>query len=278
MDHEPVSRSHPPRPEYDAPPVSEVGLAIHFAPLAGWQSAHAGLFWGQISNEYPTSEVQPPIPAQIEKFDAEDLNIGPTIQFSQWSTDRYWFISEDKTRVLQIQPDRFIGNWRKVVGDEIYPRYTGTIRPWFEREWKRYKAFVQSRNLGSLEVLQCEITYVNDIVRGQEWNEFSEALALFSYWSGGGSDGFLPLPEMLFQAASFLMPDKYGRLHVNTQRAIRKIDQKEVIKFNLFARGRPDSSSDQDVMSWMDLGREWIVRGFTDLTTRKAHSLWKRRT
>ncbi len=266
-----------PLPEYDAPPVSEVALAVHFAPLERWQSAHAGLYWGVIADDYPQTVIQPPIAPQIERFDEEPPQAPQVQLISGPMMDRYWFITQEGTRLIQVQQDRFIVNWRKVTGDEAYPRYADVIRPLFEKEWRRFKTFVESRKLGSVEVLQCEVTYVNDLVRGQDWSEFRQALELFSYWSGHGSDGFLPLPEMLIKAASFVMVHRQGRLHFNTQRAVRSIDQKEVIKFNLFARGQPKSGSDEDVLAWIDLGREWIVRGFTDLTTKKAHQLWKRR-
>jgi hypothetical protein len=46
MDFDLVKKPRTPRPEYAAAPVSEVALAVHFAPLEKWRSAHAGLYWG----------------------------------------------------------------------------------------------------------------------------------------------------------------------------------------------------------------------------------------
>ena len=131
--------------------------------------------------------------------------------------------------------------------------------------------------LGPIAVQQCEITYVNYIVQGEDWETFPEALALISYWSGHGSDGFLPIPESLNMTGSFLVPDHEARLYFYVQRAIRQSDQREGLQVQLSAKGRPASGADIDVLSWMDLGREWIVRGFTDLTSPEAHKLWKRR-
>jgi len=100
---------------------------------------------------------------------------------------------------------------------------------------------------------------------------------VISNWSGGPSGDFLPEPEMVRLNTIFLMPDKRGRLHVIMQPAIRQLDGKEVLQLNLTARGRPKSSTLDDILGWFDLGHEWIVRGFTDFTTREMHTVWRRK-
>jgi uncharacterized protein (TIGR04255 family) len=269
-----------PLPEFDAPPVTEVALSVEFLPLANWRSPHAGRYWSRISAEYPKTEELPPLPSQIEKF-GEELQqaqvSGPRLQFMDPNATRFWFIGDPGTRLIQVQRDRFVINWRKVTADEAYPRYEKEIRPRFEREWSQFKEFVYESRLGTIDVQQCEVTYVNFIPRGDGWETFTQAFALFSYWSGRGSEGFLPEPESLNLSGSFVMPNESGRLHFSAQRAIRQADERDGLQAQLSARGRPASSADADVLAWMDLGREWIVRGFTDLTSREAHKLWGRR-
>jgi uncharacterized protein (TIGR04255 family) len=191
--------------------------------------------------------------------------------------NRFWFVADPATHLIQIQRDRFIINWRKVQGDEAYPRYDKEMRPRFEREWRHFKEFINEQKLGAIDVLQCEITYVNDIIKGEGWDGMPQALELFAHWLGTGSDGFLPPPETLNIAGSFLMPGERGRFHFATQHVMRQIDQREAIQLRLVARGKPQSSDEHDIVDWLDFGREWIVRGFTDLTSPKAHEIWKRR-
>jgi uncharacterized protein (TIGR04255 family) len=266
-----------PLPEYDDPPVSEVVISVEFTPLANWRGPHAGLYWGRISKEYPRTEVHPPVASQIERFEeGYSPRQSMTFQMGDADSTRVWFVANPAVRLIQIQRDRFIINWRKVQGDEIYPRYEKEMRPRFEREWGHFKKFIADENLGTIEIKQCEITYVNDIVKGQGWDEFPQALALFANWLGRGSDGFLPAPETLAMNGSFLMPDHRGRLRFATMQVLRQFDNREAVQLRLVARGMPESSADSDVMNWMDFGREWIVRGFTDLTSPSAHKLWKR--
>lgn len=268
-----------PLPEYDAPPVSEVLLSVEFLPLENWRSPHAGRYWTKISREYPKVEEAPALPSQIEKFGAElqQLQMSPRVQLMNPNALRFWFIGDQETRLIQVQRDRFIINWRKVTGDEAYPRYEKEMRERFLREWLQFQEFVKESDLGQPDVQQCEVTYVNFIPHGEGWKTFSAALTIFSHWSELGSDGFLPEPEFVNINAAFLMPDEKGRLHFSLQRAIRQVDKAEGIQIQLTARGRPASGSDEDILSWIDFGREWVVRGFTDLTSRSAHDLWKRR-
>jgi uncharacterized protein (TIGR04255 family) len=264
-------------PEFENPPVSEVAISIEFDALTEWRGPHAGLYWSRINREYPHTQVVAPLPSQLERFE-EGLFQAPTVQIEMMNPDsgRVWFLGEPPTNLIQIQRNRFVVNWRKVKGDEAYPRYEKEIRPRLLREWRRFQEFVREQQLGTINVVQCELTYVNDILRGEGWNTFGESLTLLSNWNSRGSTSFLPSPETLTIVGAFRMPEDRGRLHFATQHVLRQIDQREAIQLRLVARGRPQSTSDEDVLKWIDMGHEWIVLGFVDLTSAKAQELWKR--
>ena len=274
-----MSARPPPLPEFEDPPVSEVSLSVVFAPLVNWRSAHAGLYWSSIKNQYPHTETHPPLPTQIEQFDPNFIQ-RPTVVFEVVNPDiaRFWFVADPATKLIQVQRDRFVINWRKVKGDETYPRYIAEMRPRFDREWKDFAGFVSQQKIGTIEVQQCEITYTNDLLQGQGWKTFADSLALFAPWWKAGTDGFLPLPESLGLSGSFHMPEDRGRLHFNAMHVRRQIDNKESIRLELIARGKPVTNTHDDVLNWMDLGHDWIVRGFADLTSKQAHALWKRKS
>jgi uncharacterized protein (TIGR04255 family) len=271
-----MSQKYGPLPEFDNPPVSEVALSVQFVPLAKWTAAHGGLFWAEVIADYPQADVQPPLVPQVERFGEEYWQRNLLVEFGEPGAARFWFVGDPPSRLIQVQRDRLIANWRKVTGHEIYPRYVNEIRPRFEREWGRFKRFILARGLGEIEVRQCDVTYVNDIPQGEGWKSFSDLPRLFAPWSAPKGDQFLPTPETLSLAGSFEMPDERGRLYFATQHLRRAIDNKEVIQLRLTARGKPTGSTDADVLAWMDLGREWVVRGFADLTTAEAHRLWGR--
>lgn len=67
-----------------------------------------------------------------------------------------------------------------------------------------------------------------------------------------------------------------GRLTVSAQPAVRRSDKKPLIALTLTSRGRPIGAGISGVLTFFDLGREWIVRGFTDLTADEMHRMWGR--
>jgi uncharacterized protein (TIGR04255 family) len=267
-----------PLPEFGRPPVSEVAASIHFPALSNWRSVYGGVFWTQIRSDYPAAQSAIPLPYATEKFDEITFLTEP-IRFQAADPDlqRFWFLSEDGTKLLQVQKDRLIVNWRKVIGNEVYPRYDYEIRPRFKKEIKRFRSFISENDLGNIEEVQCELTYVNDFIMGEDWNSFPEAIALLSHWTPRGSTNFLPPLDTLSFQGFFTFPEGNGRLHFAAQHVLRQIDNKQAVQLRLNARGNPDTSSDEDILSWMDLAREWIVRGFTDFTSSSAHRLWDRK-
>lgn len=267
-----------PLPEFDRPPVSEVAISAEFDPLPKWKSSHAGLYWAQINATYPLTEVQPPLLSVPERF-GEEMWRKPAVQVSMIDPDssRFWFFSEQKDQLIQVQRDRFIMNWRRLKDDDVYPTYRKVLRARFVDEWNRFKAFVSKNDLGTFHVQQCELTYVNDIAHGNGWTNVDELLALFSCLWKRSKDGFLPTPEFLTTTGSFLMPEQKGRLRFVAQPVRRQSDDKMAYQLQITARGRPAASTDEAVLAWIDLGHEWIVRGFVDLTSQRAHELWGRR-
>jgi len=265
-------------PDFEDPPVVETALGVEFAPLEKWSIPCFGLFWQDIRNEYPRCQAHGPLGSQIEQFDAEGSSFAvPKLMLTaqQVPDIRCWFLETSGSRLLQIQRDRFVHNWRKPGSTSNYPHYE-TIRPTFEREWGRFCDFLRRESLGEPDVVQCEVTYVNHLERGKGWDSFGDVAKVLRCWSGSCGE-FLPSPEGMLLSVRYVMPDNRGRLHVNLHPALRKEDAKAILQLSLTARGRPDSSSTDDIMKWLDLGREWVVCGFTDFTSVNMHELWHRK-
>ena len=233
-------------PDFDDPPVIETSLGVEFSPLDKWSIPHFGLFWKEIQGSYPRFEVQPAIGPQIERFGDElKQRTMPEVEFLVQPPVRCWFIHESETRLIQIQNDRFVHNWRKIRGTDVYPHYEST-RPTFEREWSRFCSFLESQRISRPEVRQCEVSYFNHIERGKGWQSLADLPDILSCWTGKLSTGFLPPPEAVLLDARYLIPDNQGRLHIILQPAIRHADAKEVLQLTLIARGRPASSTVSD--------------------------------
>jgi uncharacterized protein (TIGR04255 family) len=261
-------------PSFERPPVVETILGVEFRPLEGWSVVHYGLYWDSVRSAYPKVEFRPPIASGPERFGKEAWTqqmVFEQIDFGGGSPPvRCLYIAEDGGRLVQLQKDRFMHNWRKTV--KPYPRYPES-RARFIESWDEFLRFLKAQQISMPEVVQCEVTYINHIERGQGWSKTSD-LSRVVPLINDVSHSFLPEPEIIVLDERFLIPDERGRLRVVIQPAIRNTDGQEVLQVTLTARGRPRASATEAILEWLDLGRRWVVKGFADVTSADAHKVW----
>ena len=264
-------------PEYGNPPVTEVVIGIQFDTIDAFTVVHPGLYWQSIRDRYPKVNIQPPLSSVLEIFGDQKPIIEAKIQLSPIPPlPRCWFLDDSQNRLVQLQPDRLLHNWKKVTGQEEYPRYE-TIREEFKKLWNDFSKFMEFEKLGQLKTNQWEITYVNYINQNDGWTTMHDLSNLFHCWSGKSSEDYLPVPENVTFNVTYAFPEKFGRLHISLEPRIKKPEGFPLLRFTLTARGRLESSDTDIIFNSLDLGHEWIVRGFTDFTTSQAHRIWKRK-
>ena len=263
-------------PDFDDPPVVETVLSVQFEPLAAMRTAHLGLLWESFRHEFPNTEERPLLERVLEQFpETPRVRLGLELQtYENPPVPRVWFTTMQANEMIQVQPDRFIKNWRKEGESETYPRYERN-KASFERDFAVFQEFVTANRLGVLRVNQCEVTYVNHILSGQGWESFADAHRVFSFWCP--PETRIPgQPEDMRTHLRFVIPGKpappVGRLHVEVQPAFRAKDGRPMYVFHLTARGQVGESID-----FFDLGRRWIVESFATLTTPRMHDVWKRK-
>jgi len=253
-----------PLPDYQSPPVIEVVYGVQFEPL-GLQCPTIGLFWQTVRQEYPSFVENPPLAPIIERFDPDKRTETRIELTARPPLPRLWFIDRTENWLIQVQDDRFLYNWKKVKDQETYPRFEAVSEKFFEA-WDRFQGFCQSEGMPLPSVNQLELTYINHISVTNVEAYIRDASNIFPDMRWREAHQFLPSPETLAWKTSFLFPDRQGRLHVSMRHAIRRRDQKPVLLLELTARGMPASKERDSVRGWFAMAREWIVRGFADLT------------
>ncbi len=254
-------------PDFENPPAVETLMGVHFAPIEKWRGPYFGLFWSRIKKDYPRVELQPPIVA------------APTPELIVSGMElplRCWFFNQDETRLIQLQNNLFLHNWRKVGPSGKYLHYDD-LRPLFEKEWQGFRNFLEDEALGAPGVQFCEVTYVNHIDRGSGWETFAELSELFPNWSPKTSENYLPSPELVAINASYALKGIEGRLQIIAQPAVRQTDAKETIQLTVTVRCKPSSSSNEEIYRCLDEARKWVVLGFTDFTSPRMHRIWGRK-
>jgi len=269
-----------PLPSFREPPVIEVVLAVSFETIQGLDNLQVSRLWDtEFRTDFPKVEQQspylPPVErfghrARIPEFKLEMLEAPPM--------PRYWFINETDTQVIQLQNNWFACNWRKRPEDPEYRRYD-SIRGPFARYFQHLSTFVEEESLGSIKPIQCEVTYINHIFPNEEWGDHGELLKIVRLWRDGDPTGFLPAPEQVQFTASYVIPgepDPRGRLHVAMQPAFTVEDERPIYVLNMTARGAPLGDNLEGVLGFLDIGHEWVVRGFTAITSDVMHRVWGR--
>jgi uncharacterized protein (TIGR04255 family) len=251
-----------------------VVFGIQFKPVGTFKTAHLGQYWHGIKDRFPESEDQQPINHKIEPQTLAPLPNLQTIVEFEFPFPRCWFLNDTGLELVQVQKDRFLRNWRQLKGDEIYPRFDHLFTE-FKREWGVFRDFLGKKKLGEPKIDQCELSYINHVWVGAQW-EPPDLSEIFSFWKYEGEKVFLPNPEAVSLAFHWPMPDSRGRMHAIVNHARRQPDGKFIIVLDLTARGAPDSADLDGITRWFHLAHEWIVQGFTDLTTKSMHERWGR--
>lgn len=258
-------------PDFENPPAVETLMGVHFSPIEKWQSPYFGLFWSRVKKDYPRVEIQPPVvTAPTPEMAAAQFQSRFELPM------RCWFFNQDETRLIQLQNNLFLHNWRKVERTGKYLHYDN-LRPLFQKEWQGFRTFLEDEGLGAPGIEFCEVTYVNHIDRGSGWETFADLSDLFPNWSPKTSENYLPSPELVAMNASYALKGVEGRLQISTQPAVRQQDAKETIQLTVTVRCKPSSSSNEDIYRGLDEARKWVVLGFTDFTSPKMHKIWGRK-
>ena len=258
-------------PDFENPPAVETLMGTHFAPIERWQAPHFGLFWARIKKEYPRVQIQPPV-INLPPPGLLPTQLQSPVEFPL----RCWFFNQDETRLIQVQSNLFLHNWRKTTQTDRYLHYDA-LRPHFEREWQGFRSFLDQEGLGSVNVSMCEVTYVNHIDRGSGWETFADLADVFPNWSPSTSGSVLPPPELVAINATYPLKDIEGRLQISAQPAVRQNDAKETVQLTVTVRCKPSSSSNEEIYRSLDEARKWVTLGFTDFTSGKMHKIWGRK-
>jgi len=261
-------------PEFENPPVKEVVCGILFEPLEPLLAPHLGLLWQEFRKEYPQCEQKPPLAPLVEHLDESQR---PQEEVSFPFFPRVWFVHASQSGVIQVQKDRFLHNWRRAKTDDEYPRYKNVIKMFRER-LAVFSGFIDKHSLGAILPKQFEITYVNEIPRGANWEHLVQIADVFPDFSWRRSkERYLHDLEAVNFTMAFRLPDKSGRLHATVRSTRRREDLKEVLLLDLTCRGIPLSDPLERMWEWFDMAHEWIVRSFADLTSAEIQaSVWRR--
>lgn len=261
-------------PDFSSPPLSEVVLGVQFQSPIGYQQIHAGDVWRLFKDDYPIVQEHQALAPTFENFGLSTQSMTVPINLISGAMhDRFWFLESDGgNELLQFQQDRLLHNWRK-FGSSKYPRFKYMIDK-LEKELKLFESFANGLAPQNLNINQCEISFINQIlVDDFTGSEAGKWLRFLSFDKNSPNDFNLTLREAINNAQN----KPQGRLIVEVGSAIDG-NGKKIIQLNLTARGAPDSANIKSALDFLAIGHDLIVNRFAELTTDEAHQKWGRTT
>ena len=263
-------------PDFRDPPLVETVLSLQFEPLQEFSLVHVGLLWHKFRHTFPLIEERTPLDAARETFEVPSPRHEEVPIEGRPPLPRVCFLNESKTELIQIQADRFIHSWRRAGKISThYPRYE-RIRTNFRHEVWEFQELLTDEKLGKVGVEQCEITYVNHIEPCEAWHSHGQIEGVLRTWTAQPRS-FLPETEDGSVQQRFVIRNDsnrpLGRLHVSLAPGWKE-DESPIFVLTLTARGSPLDKGINGAFDFFDLGREWIVKGFLDLTTTDMHRAW----
>ncbi|MCK5280857.1 MAG: TIGR04255 family protein, partial [Cyclobacteriaceae bacterium] len=103
--------------EFSNAPVIEVILGSQFEGVT-FESKSIFDFYNSVKENFPDIQENPPLAALIENIDSPSET-----RIISGFTSRKFFINNSQNKLIQIQPDRFLFNWRKTNNEEEYPHF-----------------------------------------------------------------------------------------------------------------------------------------------------------
>lgn len=265
-----------PLPDFATPPLSEVVLSVGFLDLPTLHPGILGLFWAQhLRDVFPLVEVQPPYDMPIEPLALAPPEEPSVQMLTGYPPPRFWFRNALGTQLVQVQWNWFAFNWQNAGGTAEYPRYQ-IVEEHFITYLRLLSAYLEGQRIGDIGATQCEVTYINQIPLTTAAPTIPDVVL----FAGSTQGEFLGRPERTQFSASYLMSyedEPCGRLHISAQPTFRRADSSPIVTLNLTARGYPLGDGEEGILKFLRLGREWVVRGFADVTAREMHGAWGRR-
>lgn len=268
------------RPKFDRPPLIEQAITVVFDELAGFSIGDFGRFWARVEDEFPDCAQAAPLPTATEQLGGIPVQHEVHLVFAgAESMPRCLLRHPSSGEALQIQTNRFTFNWAK-IGNAPYPHSEQTVAR-FERLFRIFEEYVASRNLGPINILQCEITNVNIVPESDFGQSFADAPRAFHVPAYAPESDILRLENYMgtIQYLIVLHDDPQGRLHVALSPVLSNRDRTRAYKLELTARsGRAiEGTGFDNVLSFFDAARTAINAAFLAHTNPEMWVKWGRR-
>lgn len=269
-------------PKFNKPPVVETVIGVQFPEIDGFSAVHFGLYWRAIRDRFKNFEDKPRLPPVVEQFPRNIVLPYPRVELSEGAgPDRMWYTAQTESELIQLQPDRFLFNWRQQGAATRYPSYDANKKKFLD-EFKNFQKFCEENQLKEPSPNLCEVTYINHLVPQQGESSVQLFGKVFSGLRWEACDDWLPEPESATFNRVFRIErnrQAVGRLYAEAAIALKRREKKEqeFVLFRVTGRVMHPFSPNGNLVDSLQLAHDWVVKGFASMTDRRIQEdRWER--
>jgi uncharacterized protein (TIGR04255 family) len=242
--------------DLNKPPVIEVVIGSQFdGPI--FDNSYIYDFYQKVKKDYPVVRENPPLPSIISNLNKPDQT-----RILQGFNSRRFFISTKGDKLIQLQTDRLLFNWRKNNASEEYPKFTNVLEDFL----KIYELLSNDIKTASSKINQLEITFIDHIsLKDFELNSYklSDIFTQFNFSQELRSfDCNLSFPQESIN----------GNLNLSIKTAVNIADQNKIIVCESTCRG--NKTSTETHQAWFQKAHAILLECFIDLFTDKSKKTW----
>ena len=245
-----------PSPPYLAVPLNEIAFGVRFV-APDFDLVHFGQYFETVKEAFSERQMVPSIAIpQFPAFGAQ------TIQIS--TLPRLWLVRE--SRLIQLQTDRFIYNWRRV--DDSPEKYPGFVKIFaeFRERWSAFIAFSRDAFKIPLKVAELSLTYVNQI-----HDDGSIAAPIFEFRNDNLD---MPAPELWVSQLRFAYPEANMKITVGARPAIHLATQAPVEQLDMTVESISAPANDAAaIIDWYEQAHTLVHHTFKTL----IHADWRKK-
>ncbi len=242
---------------YNNSPLVEVVIGIQLNESKISNVFLFDVFYNHFKKSFPIIEEQPYLNSILESKDGEVLNAN----LNQFST-RKFFLGQDQNKLIQIQNNRILFNWRAINTNIEYPNYDNVISDFLE-----IFNFIDSNLDIKSAINQFEFTYVDHIsLNNLNKNslKFSDLINIINVDKEIGA---------INANFNFWENEIGGNLIVSIKSARKVPNTEKIFILETSCRGFKEFT---EIKMWYDKAHEILINYFETITTSKAKELWQK--
>lgn len=246
---------------YKNPPLAEVVIGLQLSEEA---ISHQLIqdFYENYKGKFPNIQEHPPLQSIIEKKEGNS-EIGLPSSYSS----RKFFIETIGNKLVQIQRNKLLFNWRALENNAAYPHFDDVLN-----EFLGFVDYINKKTNGTLmnKINQLEFTYVDHI----SFTDLEEKKLSIT-----DIVNFLSIKkDFKSLSCNFSVWDETvnGILNISLKTGRRNKDLAKIYILETTCRGYNDSSNELNI--WFKDARKILLEYFESITTDKAKKLWEKET